>query len=149
MTKKTLKEINSSIGSIKLGDLVLEEQSLQIIIDILDMSDELKAEIDKAIEIEKVNNVKYWEDFYNEHPQCTRYKRVWSDEPVNIFCQYLDVNLEVGKPIQYEVVVAFNDAVDDFVETDVKIPIDLSKYENELKVVFTQKIIESFFLNKN
>lgn len=149
MAKKTFKEINSSIGSMKLGDLILDDQSFQIIIDILDMSEELKAEIDKAIEIEKVNNVKYWEDYYNEHPQCTRHERVWSDKPVNIFCQYLNIDLEAGKPIQYEVVVAFDDAVNDFIETDVRIPIDLSAYENELKVVFTQKIIESFFLNKN
>ena len=148
MTKKTIKEVNSSIGTIKLGDLTLDEQGFQIIIDILDMSDELKADIEKAIEVEKVNNAKEWNDYYNKHPEVTRYERVWSDKPVNIFCQYLNIDLEAGKPVRYEVVAVFEDAENKLLEADVRIPIDLSAYDNELKVVFTQVMIEMFFSNR-
>lgn len=49
MNKGTKKEI-ANIGVIGLDDIMFADDSIQIFINILDMSDELKKKVEKAIE---------------------------------------------------------------------------------------------------
>lgn len=53
MNKGTKKEI-ANIGVIGLDDIMFADDSIQIFINILDMSDELKKKVEKAIEKSKV-----------------------------------------------------------------------------------------------
>lgn len=97
-------------------------------IDVCNMSDDLKADIEKAIEARKIESAKEWEQVYNEHPEWERHSRVFSDKPAVIDFTYLNIVLEADKPIKYSVVVGFHDAEDDRLEEDASITVDLSEH---------------------
>ena len=59
MMKWKARTETTNIGVLELGNLTFNEDYMEISIDICDMSDSLKAEVDKAIEIAKVQ--------YTEH----------------------------------------------------------------------------------
>lgn len=66
----------TNIGVLELGSLTFNEDYMEVAIDICDMSDNLKAEVEKAIEIAKAECIKKWNTFYNEHPDAKRRNRV-------------------------------------------------------------------------
>lgn len=108
------------------------------------MSDNLKAEVEKAIEIAKVryteNNEKMNAEYgYNLHT-------VWSDKPVNMNFTYLRVVLEAGKPIDYSICFGFTDMVDPQMECwGNSITVDLSEYARELKKAIIKVLVNKFF----
>lgn len=53
MKWKARKE-TTNIGTMELGNVTLDEDNIGVFVDICDMSDSLKAEVNKAVEIEKV-----------------------------------------------------------------------------------------------
>ena len=56
MMKWKARTETTNIGVLELGNLTFDEDYMEVSIDICDMSDNLKAEVDKAIEIAKVES---------------------------------------------------------------------------------------------
>lgn len=54
MMKWKARKETTNIGTMELGNVTLDEDNIGVFVDICDMSDSLKAEVNKAVEIEKV-----------------------------------------------------------------------------------------------
>lgn len=134
----------TNIGILELGNLTFDEDYMEVSIDICDMSDNLKAEVEKTIEKAKVDYTREQEALnaergYNLHT-------VWSDKPVVMDFTYLRVVLEAEKPINYQICIGFHDAVDECMEQwDCAITVDLSEYANELKKAIIKVLVDKFF----
>lgn len=144
MMKWKARTETTNIGVLELGNLTFDEGYMEVSIDICDMSDNLKAEVDKTIEIAKVR--------YTEEREADNKERgynlptVWSDKPVVMDFTYLRVVLEAGKPIDYQIQIGFHDAVDTYMEQwDCAITVDLSEYANELKKAIIKVLVDKFF----
>lgn len=144
MMKWKARTETTNIGVLELGNLTFDEGYMEVSIDICDMSDNLKAEVDKAIEIAKVR--------YTEEREADNKERgynlptVWSDKPVVMDFTYLRVVLEAGKPIDYQIQIGFHDAVDTYMEQwDCAITVELSEYANELKKAIIKVLVDKFF----
>lgn len=135
----------TNIGVLELENLTFDDDYMEVYIDICDMSDNLKAEVEKANEIAKVEYVKEWDTFYNEHPDYTRHERIWSAKPAVIDYTYLRVILQAGKAIKYSIETSFHDADNDSLEHESSITVDLSEYQNELKKAIIKVLIDKFF----
>lgn len=147
MMKWKVRTETTNIGVLELGNITLEEDYMEVIIDICDMSDSLKEEIANVIEIEKI---RYSEDIVKDmengvftHP--LKCNTVWSDKPVIIHYTYLKVHLEASKPIDYSIELGFTDAEDCFMEGDCRITVDLSEHANELKKAIIKVLVDRFF----
>lgn len=145
MMKWKTRTETTNIGVLELGNLTFNEDYMEVSIDICDMSDSLKADVEKAIEARKIESAKEWEQVYNEHPDWERHSRVFSDKPAVIDFTYLNIVLEAGKPIKYSVVVGFHDAEDEYLEEDASITVDLSEHTDELKKAIIKVLIDKFF----
>lgn len=144
MMKWKARTETTNIGILELGNLTFDEDYMEVSIDICDMSDSLKAEVDKAIEIAKVQYTKENETLNAENGY--HLPTVWSDKPVVMDFTYLRVILEAGKPIHYQICVGFEDADNKMMEQwDCAITVDLSEYANELKKAIIKVLIDKFF----
>lgn len=144
MMKWKARTETTNIGVLELGNLTFNEDYMEVSIDICDMSECLKTEIKKAVEIAKVQYTKEQEALnveygYNLHT-------VWSDKPVNMDFTYLRVVLEAGKPIDYSICFGFTDTVDPQMECwGNSITVDLSEHTDELKKAIIKVLIDKFF----
>lgn len=145
MMKWKARTETTNIGVLELGNLTFNEDYMEVSIDICDMSDNLKADVAKAIEARKIESAKEWEQVYNEHPDWERRSRVFSDKPAVIDFTYLNIVLKAGKPIEYSVVVGFHDAEDDYLEEEVSLTVDLSEHTNKLKKAVIKVLLDKFF----
>lgn len=145
MMKWKARKETTNIGVMELNNMTFSEDFLEVYIDICGMSEDLKAEVDKAIEIEKVQCSQYWDELLSEHEESKRFSTVWSDNPVVIDFSYLSVTLETGKPIKYSINVGFHDAGNGSLNPVASIDIDLSEYANELKCAIIQVLVGKFF----
>lgn len=144
MMKWKARTETTNIGILELGNLTFDEDYMEVSIDICDMSDSLKAEVDKAIEIAKVQYTKENETLNAENGY--HLPTVWSDKPVVMCFTYLRVILEAGKPIHYQICVGFEDADNKMMEQwDCAITVDLSEYANELKKAIIKVLVDKFF----
>lgn len=144
MMKWKARTETTNIGILELGNLTFDEDYMEVSIDICDMSDNLKAEVAKAIEIAKVRYTEEREADNKEHGY--NLPTVWSDKPVVMDFTYLRVVLEAGKAIKYTICIGFHDAVDDYMEQwDCDIAVDLSEYANELKKAIIKVLVDKFF----
>ena len=109
------------------------------------MSEELKREVYKAIEIQKVNDIKERDEWYAKNPDLKKYERVWSAKPVIIDFTYLSIVLETGQPTKYVIEVGFHDADNDLIESAASVTVDLSEYTNELKKAIIKVMVDKFF----
>lgn len=148
MMKWKARTETMNIGVLELGNLTFDEDYMEVSIDICDMSEDLKVELNKAIEIEK----KQYSDAVKKdlergalrHP--LKRGTVWSDKPVIMNYTYLRVRLEAGKPIDYSIEFGFTDAEDKFMEAwGSSITVDLSAYMNELKKAIIKVLVDKFF----
>ena len=144
MMKWKARTETTNIGILELGNLTFDEDYMEVSIDICDMSDNLKAEVDKAIEIAKVkyteNNEKMNAEYGYNLPT------VWSDKPVIMDFTYLRVVLKAGEPISYTICIGFEDADNRMMEQwDCAITVDLSEYANELKKAIIKVLVDKFF----
>lgn len=147
MMKWKARTETTNIGVLELGNLTFDEDYMEVSLDICGMSDGLKTELDKAIEIEKV---KYTEEKKKDlaegsvHP--LKRSITWSDKPVVMNYTYLRVRLQAGRPIDYSIMFGFTDAVDLFMEAwGGSITVDLSEHAEELKKAIIKVIIDRFF----
>lgn len=148
MMKWKARTETTNIGVLELGNLTFDEDYMEVSIDICDMSEELKAELNKAIEIEKVRYSEEIRKYIGSGKSIHPLKRgaVWSDKPVIMNYTYLRVRLEVGKPIDYSIEFSFTDAEDSFMESDAgSITVDLSEHTTELKKAIIKVLIDRFF----
>lgn len=144
MMKWKARTETTDIGVLELGEITFNEDYMEVSIDICNMSDDLKAEVSKAIDIAKVNYSEKIKVINREKGR--NFNTIWSNEPVVMDFTYLSVVLEAGKPIDYSIQIGFHDAVDDHMEAwDCSIKVDLSKYANELKKAIIKVLIDKFF----
>lgn len=134
----------ATIGILELGNLTLIEDYMEIGIDILGMSGDLKAEVDKEIELVKQQySEEVKANLEKRHPNKRGY--IWSEKPVIMDYTFLQIQLETGKPVQYRIEFAFHDAVDDYMEAEGNVVVDLSAHEPDLKRILVHSIIDKFF----
>lgn len=145
MMKWNVRKETLNVGAMELDNLTFNEDYLEVYIDILNMSDELKAEIYKAIEIEKVRYSKEWDEFLTEVDEHKRFSTKWSNKPVVIDYNCLGISLEAGKPIKYTINTGFHDVDNDRLEPVCSIDVDLSAHTDELKKAIIHALIDRFF----
>jgi hypothetical protein len=144
MMKWKARTETTNIGVLELGNLTFDEDYMEVSIDICDMSDNLKAEVDKAVEIAKVEYTKKNEEMNAEFGY--NLPTVWSDKPVIVDFTYLRVVLKAGEPITYTICIGFEDADNSMMEQwDCAITVDLSEYANELKKAIIKVLVDKFF----
>ena len=144
MMKWKARTETTNIGILELGNLTFDEDYMEVSIDICDMSDNLKAEVDKAVEIAKVEYTKKNEEMNAEFGY--NLPTVWSDKPVIVDFTYLRVVLKAGEPITYTICIGFEDADNSMMEQwDCAITVDLSEYANELKKAIIKVLVDKFF----
>jgi hypothetical protein len=147
MMKWKARKETTNIGVLELGNLTFNEDYMEISIDIFDMSEEMKTEINKAIEIAKERYVEEEKDWIAEHPEHKNKRCLqWSNKPVVMDFTFLRIRLEAGKPIDYSVEIGFHDAVNDSMEQwDCSITVDLSEHTKELQKAIIKVLIDKFF----
>lgn len=60
MMKWKTRTETTNIGVLELGNLTFNDDYMEVSIDIYDMSDSLKADVEKAIEARKIESAKEW-----------------------------------------------------------------------------------------
>lgn len=144
MMKWKARTETTNIDVLELGNLTFDEDYMEVSIDIYDMSDNLKAEVDKAIEIAKVDYIKKNKEMNTEYGY--NLPTVWSNKPVIMDFTYLRVVLKAGEPITYTICIGFEDADNRMMEQwDCAIKVDLSEYANELKKAIIKVLVDKFF----
>lgn len=141
--KANLENCTLELGGI--SELCPSDRAMDVVIDIENMSSDLRIETDRLIEIEKAKYICEMEKRYRKHPDYTKQSLKWCNEPVIIMASFLQVMLEVGKAIEYRIIVGFMDAADEFMDSVVAMNVDLSEYEAELKTVILKALIDRFF----
>lgn len=145
MMKWKAKKGTINVGSIDLDNVNFNEDYIQVCVDVCDMSHELKTEINKAIEIEKVRYSNEWDEIFTKHEDLKRYNTTWSNKPVEIEYTCLIIVLEIGKPAHYTISTGFCDADNDRLESIAVVDVDLSAHTNELKKAIIHVLIDRFF----
>lgn len=143
MMKWKARTETTSIGTLELGNITFDEDNICVLVDICDISDSLKAEVDKAIEAAKINyteknmsaNAKYGSSLFT----------VWSDKPVVIDNTYLCIFLKGGGEIVCSIEVIFHDADNNMMDEGTSIAVDLSAHMNDLKKAVIKSLLDRFF----
>ena len=134
-----------NIGCIKLGGITFDEERMGVSIDICDMSEELKAEVDRAVEMAKVQYVESHEKMERKYAGALTDTVRWSEKPVVMDYNYLYIVYEDGRPVSYSIIVGFHDAENELLETCADIGVDLSEYASELNVQVIKVLLDKFF----
>lgn len=143
MMKWKARKETINIGTMELGNVTLDEDNIGVFVDICDMSDSLKAEVDKAVEIEKV---KYTEKIRSMNEKYGHnLPTVWSSKPPVIDDTYLWIFLKGGGEIECSIEVAFHDADNEMMDECASITVDLSEHMNELKKAVIKVMLDRFF----
>ncbi len=145
MMKWKARKETMNIGELELGNLTFNEDYMEVSVDICDMSDSLKAEVNKAIELRKAESVKEWDEIYKTHPELAAHDRKCSSSPAVTDYTYLRIILEGGKAITYSIEAGFHDADNDHLEECAGIAVDLSEHTNELKKAVIKVLLDRFF----
>lgn len=134
----------TNIGELELGNLIFDDDYMEISIDICDMSDNLKEEVEKIIEVGKAKYSRKRELFNKEKGTC--WNTNWSSKPVVMDFLYLNIILKGGELKDCSIEIGFSDAIDrDMNQWDCSIVVDLSDYANELKKMVIKALIDKFF----
>ena len=91
MMKWKTKTETTNIGVLDLGSITFDDDYMEISIEIFDMSDSLKGEVAKAIEVEKAAYTKTYNAINQE--KGFNIKTTWSNKPVVIDFTVLYVHL--------------------------------------------------------
>lgn len=145
MMKWKARKETTNIGELELGNITFNEDYMEVSIDICDMSDSLKAEIRKAIEVKKTESIKELDKIYKERLELPKFDMVWSSKPAVIDYTYLWIILEGGKSITYSIEMGFHDAENDRLGECASVAVDLSEYTNELKKAVINALLDRFF----
>lgn len=129
------RTMTTNIGTINLAEISLSEDTLEIFIPIVEVSDNLKATIEEIIQQAK--------DEWQAECLDSRGKK-WSDKGINLYQQELHITVK-GKQFLYELCFSFEDLEDKVIWSDCNIEVDLSEYTEELKKYIAHAVIERFF----
>lgn len=132
MKKTTMK---TNIGTINLAELDLTDDSLEVFIPIVAVSESLKATIEENVQKAKEE---YQKKFGNPHG------KKWSDAGIIMDYQSLHIVIE-KKTFSYELCFDFTDAKDDCIWTGFRLDVDLSEHTTELKKLILKAMIDKFF----
>ena len=124
-------------------NISIDDERIAVCFDICGMSDNLAAEVEKAIEKEKIKRTEELED---SNKQGAHWNTKWSDKPVVKDFVYLYVAFKTGKPADYKICIIFHDAEDEALSSwDCEISVDLSENINEIKKAIIKTLIDKFF----
>ncbi len=132
MKNRTMK---TNIGTINLAELDLTDDSLEVFIPIVAVSDGLKATIEENIQKAKDEWQKEFGDAHDKK---------WSDTGIVMDFQSLHIVIE-KKTFSYELCFDFTDAEDDGIWTGFRLDVDLSEHTTELKKLIIKAMIDKFF----
>ena len=134
----------TNIGDLELGNLIFDDDYLEISIDICSISDDLRKKVEKVIESGKGKYSEKMQAFNTKHN--TQWNTNWSSKPVVMDFLYLSVILKGGELKDCSIEIGFSDAIDrDMNQWNCSIAVDLSKYANELKKMVIKALIDKFF----
>ncbi len=102
MTKWKVRTETANIGVLELCNLTFNEDYMEVSIGICDMSDNLKAEVRKAIELRKTESVKEWTEICKERPEYVMHDGTWSSKPAVIDYTYLRIVLRAARKLHTE-----------------------------------------------
>lgn len=134
MKKQTRKIAN--LGTIDFSKIELMD-SIEMYINIAELSDDLKEEVEKAVEIGKLLFAKKRESYMN----IRNYH--WCKSGVKTTPQ-LHISLEADRKIQYELYVFFEDLENKDLCDSVSIEVDLSEHMQELKRIIFHVLVDKF-----
>lgn len=129
------RTMTTNIGTINLAEISLSEDTLEIFIPIVEVSDNLKATIEEKIQQAK--------DEWQAECLDSRGKK-WSDKGINLYQQELHITVK-GKQFLYELCFSFEDLEDAVIWSGCNIEVDLSEHREELKKYIAHAVIERFF----
>ena len=128
------KTMTMNIGTINLAEINLVEDSLEVFIPIITVSDNLKATVEEQTEKAK-------EEFEKEFAD----KNLkWSKAGADITYQSLHIVVE-NHVISSELCFDITDRENEFVETWFNLKVDLSEHMQELKKLILKTMIDKFF----
>lgn len=125
----------TNIGTINLAELDLLEDSLEIFIPIVAVSDNLKATIEENVQRAKAEHQKEFLD-------CRGKK--WSDAGIVMTYQSLHITVE-EKAFNYELCFDFEDKESSLIYAGFNLEVDLSEHTEELKKLVIKAMIDKFF----
>lgn len=127
--------MTTNIGRINLAELDLVEDSLEVFIPIVAVSENLKATIEENIQRAKAEHQK-------EILDCRGKK--WSNAGIVMTYQSLHITVK-DKVFNYELCFDFEDKESSLIFTDFSLEVDLSEHTEELKKLVIKAMIDKFF----
>ena len=131
--KKTTMTTN--IGTINLAEIDVTDDSLEVFIPIVAVSENLKAIIEENIQRAKA-------EYQKEFLDCRGKK--WSNAGIVMNFQSLHITVK-EKAFNYELCFDFEDKEDEHLWAGFNLEVDLSEYETELKKLIVKATIDKFF----
>lgn len=124
----------TSIGTIKLVEMEITEDIIDVYIPVVDVSENLKATIKENIQKAKEE---YQKEFLDGRGL------QWSDAEIKLLFQQLHITIK-EKVLTYELCFDFQDAENNFC-TGFTLAVDLSEHTEELKETIKSAVLEKFF----
>ena len=134
---KTMRSrtIMTKVGTIDFASIEVLQDSIELFVPVISVSDRLKEAIEENIQKEKAA--------YQKEILDSRGLK-WSDADVNMEDQSLHIMIN-GKKLSYELTFSFSDKENKSFETVFSIPVEFPEYENEIKKIVLQTIVDKFF----
>ena len=127
--------MTTNIGTINLAEIELSEDSLEVFIPIITVSENLKATIEEQSEKAKT-------EYQKEILDCKGMK--WSDSGSDITYQALHIVMENHK-ISYELCFEVTDKENEIIDTGFNLKVDLPEHTEEIKKLIIKAMIDKFF----
>ena len=135
-TKRILNE--PKLGQIGLGDVILDEELIQMYFKVETLLPDLQQQIDQKIREKAIEEFYHQEDRYRCHgitPENLKMKEVW---------RTLDLEFKEGKVYSYIMICAVDMMTEDL-EVGIKIPCDVSSIHDEIKSIVLKNIEKKYF----
>lgn len=129
------RTMTTNIGTINLAELDISDDTLEVFIPIVAVSERLKTTIEENVQKAKEE---YQKEFGNPHG------KKWGDDGIIMDYQSLHIVIE-KKTFSYKLCFNFTDAKDDCIWTGFSLDVDLSEYTTELKKLIVKVMIDKFF----
>ena len=129
------RTMTTNIGTINLAELDLVEDSLEVFIPIVAVSDNLKATIEENVQRAKA-------EYQKEFLDCRGKK--WSDAGIVMMYQSLHIAVK-EKAFNYELCFDFEDKENSLIYAGFNLEVDLSEHTEELKKLVIKAMIDKFF----
>ena len=129
------RTMTTNIGTINLAELELIEDSFEVFIPIIAVSENLKVTIEENIQRAKAEHQKEFLDSKGKK---------WSNSGIVMGFQSLHITVE-KKSFHYELCFDFEDKEDEMLWTGFNLAVDLSEHTEELKKLIIKTMIDKFF----